>query len=286
MSSAGNATFIAPSHRHGTLDPIAHDIKEMRVLVTRGHEAVAERSGRHLRAVLARTGDEVEAAQRLRYRVFTEEMGARITGARAGIDCDFFDPWCEHLLVRDETTGEVAGTYRILAAEHARRLGTFYADTEFDLTRLALLRSRLCEVGRACIHPDYHTGAVIMLLWHGIAAFMQERGHEYLIGCASVSMADGGIGATRIWQQLAPAQVAPIEYRVFPRHPLVPAARARADEAAAAAMPPLLKGYLRLGAWIGGEPAWDPDFNTADLFVFLPLARVAARYARHYLRAA
>lgn len=255
------------------------------MLVTTGHEGLAERSGRRLRAVLARTGDEVEAAQRLRYRVFAEEMGARIAGPQSGVDCDFFDPWCEHLLVRDETTDEVVGTYRILTPDRARRLGTFYAETEFDLTRLTLIRNRVCEVGRACIHADYRTGGAIALLWQGIAALMQERGYEYLIGCASISMMDGGVVATRIWQQLPPVQIAPIEYRVFPRHPLVPAENAAGGRDVAAVMPALLRAYLRLGAWIGGEPAWDPDFNTADLFVFLPLSRVAPRYVRHYLRA-
>ncbi len=285
MSSAGNAAFIAPSHRRGNLDSIAQDINEMRVPVTTGHEAVAERSGRRLRAMLARTVDEVEAAQRLRYRVFAEEMGARIAGPRPGMDCDFFDPWCEHLLVQDETTDEVVGTYRILTPERARSLRTFYAETEFDLTRLALIRNRACEVGRACIHADYRTGATITLLWQGIAGLMQERGYDYLMGCASVSMADGGVAATRIWEQLPPAQIAPIEYRVFPRHPLQANDVSLDAVASPVLMPPLLRACLRLGAWIGGEPAWDPDFNTVGLFVFLPLERVAPRYVRHYLRA-
>jgi putative hemolysin len=124
---------------------------------------------------LAVSSNDIAAAQRLRHRVFVEEMGARPTVGSPGREQDLFDPWCEHLIVRDQTCGDVVGTYRMLTAENARRLGTFCAEREFDLTRLA-----------------------------------------------------------------------------------------------------------HLGAWIGGEPAWDPDFNTADLLIFMPLTRAATRNARHF----
>jgi putative hemolysin len=258
------------------------------MLLAREPELKSVGAAARLSVAFARDAAEIEAAQRLRYRVFVEEMGARTTHRQPGVDHDMFDPWCEHLIVRDEASDEVVGTYRILTPDRAWRLGTYYAEGEFDLTRLGSLRPGICEVGRACIHPDYRTGAVISRLWHGIASVMQEREYRYLIGCASISMADGGATATRAARHVLPKHLAPIEFRVFPRHPLVPVLRDVEDgEAAAeAAVPPLLKAYLRLGAWIGGEPAWDPDFNTADLFVFLPLARITPRYARHYLRAA
>lgn len=246
--------------------------------------AAVARSHRQLKVELALSTSDVRAAQRLRYRVFAEEMGAHVTGREPGLDEDFFDPWCEHLIVRDCSTGGVVGTYRILTADRARQLGAFYAETEFDLTRLFLLRSRMVEIGRACVDARYRSGPAIMLLWQGLAQFMRERRFEYLIGCASVSMQDGGINAQQVFQQVQQRHLAPIEYRVFPRHRLSP----RDEQVPPAGnepvrIPSLLKGYLRFGAWIGGEPAWDPDFNTADLFVFLPLARVEARYARHYL---
>jgi putative hemolysin len=242
------------------------------------------RPHRQLKVELALSSSDVRAAQRLRYRVFADEMGARVNGREPGLDEDFFDPWCEHLIVRDCDTGGVVGTYRILTAERARQLGTFYADTEFDLTRLFLLRQRMVEIGRACIDARYRSGPAIMLLWQGLAQFMRERSYEYLIGCASVSMQDGGRNAQHVYRHVQQSHLAPIEYRVFPRHPLSPRdedSPSTSDEPVR--IPSLLKGYLRLGAWVGGEPAWDPDFNTADLFVFLPLARVEARYARHYL---
>ncbi len=241
-------------------------------------------SQRHrLQVGLATTEAELHAAQRLRYRVFGGELGAQLGGAaKHGRDEDLFDAWCEHLLVRDCDSGQVVGTYRLLPADRAARLGTFYADTEFDLTRIAHLKPRMVEIGRACVDAAYRKGAALMLLWHGIAEFMRRRRYDYLIGCASIGMQDGGANAQRVYQAVEARHLAPIEYRVFPRHRLLPREDAAAAPAASARIPTLLKGYLRLGAWIGGEPAWDPDFNSADLFVLLPLARLEGRYARHY----
>jgi putative hemolysin len=247
---------------------------------------------RQLSVTLAATDRDVDAAQRLRYRVFAGGMGARLSGLAAGRDEDEFDAWCEHLIVRDERCGEVVGTYRVLTADRAARLGSFYADTEFDLSRLAPLRPGMCEIGRACIHPDYRDGGVIMLLWQGLAALMQERRCRTLIGCASIAMDDGGANALSVWRRLARTHLAPDANRVFPRRALPRLALPRlADvpetrDAAPAAIPALLEGYLRVGAWIGGEPAWDEAFGTADLFVMMPLERVEGRYARHYLKAA
>jgi len=229
---------------------------------------------------IATTSQDIAAAQRLRHRVFVEEMGARGVAGDGGRERDFFDPWCEHLVVRDRATGDVVGTYRLLTAEKASRLGTFCAEREFDLTRLAPLRSGLVEVGRACIAPDYRTGAAVMLLWSGVAARMREHGATHLIGCASISMADGGANAAAIYTHLARRYLAPIEYRVTTRSPLAALAR---PIPSTATIPPLINGCLRLGGWIGGEPAWDPEFNAADLLVFLPRARIEARYARHPL---
>ena len=195
-----------------------------------------------------------------------------------GIDHDIYDPYCEHLVVRDRRSGEVVGNYRILSPESARQVG-YYSENEFDLTRLQHLRPRLVEVGRSCVHPDYRSGATIALLWAGLARYMTDRGHDYLIGCASVSMADGGHAAASLYNRLV-EHLGPQEYRVFPRCPL-PLAALRKDSPAEA--PPLIKAYLRAGAWICGEPAWDPDFNTADLPVLMPMAKVSTRYAKHYL---
>jgi putative hemolysin len=230
---------------------------------------------------LARTGSEIREAQRLRYRVFAEEMGARLSGAEPGLDEDLFDPYCDHLVVTDEETGDVLGTYRILSGLTAKRLGGFYSDQEFDLTRLGHLRSRAVELGRSCVHPDHRSGRVIALLWTGLAAYMQQHGYEYIIGCASMSMVDGGHAAASAYARLAERHMSPAEYRVFPRCPLP---LHELDRSAPPVIPPLIKAYLRVGAWVCGDPAWDPDFNTADLLMMLPLSRVDQRYARHFMR--
>jgi len=243
-------------------------------------QAPAARAGRNLHVGLAACETEILEAQKLRYRIFADEMGARLSSRTPGVDRDIYDPFCEHLIVRDEDAGRIVGTYRILSPSAARRVGGYYSENEFDLTRLQHLRSRLVEIGRSCIDADYRSGAVITLLWSGLARYMQENGYDYLIGCASVSMADGGHGAASLYNRLKDLHASPLEYRVFPRCPL-PLDRLRGDLAAEA--PPLIKGYLRAGAWICGEPAWDPDFNTADLPILLPMNRVDGKYARHFL---
>lgn len=230
---------------------------------------------------LARDAAEVREAQKLRWRVFADEMGARLDAPEVGVDSDLFDPWCEHLIVREHGSGEVIGTYRILTGARARELGGFYSDDEFDLTRVDHLRDRTVEVGRSCVHPDHRNGATIALLWQGLAQFMQSHHYEYMLGCASISMADGGHGAASIYNRLRQASMSPIEYRVFPRCPLP---LERLDDSLAAAIPPLIKGYVRCGAWVCGDPAWDPDFNTADLLMLLPMSRLDSRYARHFMK--
>ena len=235
----------------------------------------------HFQVSLARHGDDVLAAQRLRWKVFAEEMGARLSTPQPGYDIDLYDPYCEHLLVREGDTGEVVGTYRMLTPTAAKRVGSYYSENEFDLTRLRHVRERMLEVGRSCVHRDYRNGAVITQLWAGLAAYLMKSGCDYLIGCASVSMRDGGHNAAGIWHALRERYLSPVENRVFPRCPLPLDAL---DATPAPSVPPLVKGYLRLGAYVGGEPAWDPDFNTADLFILLPMHRLNPIYARHFLK--
>lgn len=236
---------------------------------------------RHLITTLARHEAEILEAQRLRFKVFAEEMGANLSSAKEGIDRDIFDKYCDHLLVRESAENKVVGTYRILSPDQAEKIGGYYSQTEFDLTRLLHLSNSMVEVGRSCVHRDYRDGATITHLWSGLAQYMQHHGHEYLIGCASISMGDGGHVAASIYRKLHRLYAAPAEYTVFPRCPLPLHALNQYLEAP---IPPLLKGYLRLGAYICGEPAWDPDFNTADLFILLPMSRLSSRYAKHFLK--
>ena len=230
---------------------------------------------------LARHGDEVLEAQRLRWRVFAEEQGARLATPQPGIDIDRFDPHCEHLIVRDRVTESVVGTYRLLGAAASRATGGVYSEQEFDLRRLAGLRPGMIEMGRSCVHPDYRGGAIIALLWAGLGDYIAVMGARTLIGCASISLADGGHGAASIYAGAVRSHLSPRAHRVRPLHPLP---LQGLDKTRDATPPPLIKGYLRSGAMICGAPALDPDFNTADLFMMLPLERLDLRYARHFQR--
>lgn len=229
---------------------------------------------------MARTESEVREAQKLRYKVFVEEMGAKIPENAGRLDEDRYDRYCEHLLVRDSDSNEVVGTYRILSPDQAQKAGGYYSESEFDLARLDHLRGSMVEVGRSCVHPDYRAGGVITMLWAGMAQYMVKNSYEYLIGCASISMADGGHNAANIYNKIKSDSMCPPEWRVFPNCALpYDALGNNADEF----LPPLVKGYLRLGAYVCGDPAWDPDFNTADLLVLLPMSRMNKRYAKHFL---
>ena len=229
---------------------------------------------------LARRQDDVEAAQRLRYQVFVEEMGARVDSTQPGIESDRFDPFCQHLIVRDRTRDRVVGCYRILTDEGARDAGGFYSQTEFDITRILALPGRLMEVGRTCVHPDYRSGTTLGLLWRGLTRFMFARGYDSLIGCASIPLAGGSDHALAVYETLIKHYNSPEGCRVYPKMRLPRASDAPTVNAEA---PALLRAYLRAGARICGEPAWDPFFGVADLFLLLRLQDIRGRYARHFL---
>ncbi|MEP7057865.1 MAG: GNAT family N-acyltransferase [Caldimonas sp.] len=232
----------------------------------------------------ARDESEVREAQRLRYRVFADEMGARLApfpGALPRHDVDRFDAYCEHLLIRTlEPAGEVVGTYRVLTPGAARRAGGLYSETEFDLARVKPLLGRAVELGRSCVHHGWRSGGVVMALWAALGDFMLHHGLDTMIGCASVAMRDEGHAAASLWRRLRETHLAPPEWQVVPRHPL-PVASLRQD--LEPEVPALLKGYLRCGAMVLGPPAWDPDFNTADLPLLMRFADLPARYRKHFL---
>ena len=250
-------------------------------------EDATSRTG--LAVVWASTEEDVRAAQRLRHRVFAEEMGARLNvpaGSPPGHDIDLFDPYCEHLLVRlvgqDGEPGDVIGTYRVLTPDAARRVGGLYSETEFDLTRLRPMRSRMVELGRSCVHPDHRHGGAIMALWGALAEFMVRNALDTMVGCASISMRDGGHVAASLWEQLRHTHLAPIDLQVRPRLPLPVD---ELDRHLQVEPPALIKGYLRVGAKVLGAPAWDPDFHTADLPMLMRIADLPPRYRRHFLGA-
>ena len=249
----------------------------------------AESSALRLEAVWAMHDDQVREAQRLRHRVFADEMGARLNppaGTPPGLDVDAFDAHCEHLLVRIAETADaparVVGTYRVLTPDAARRAGGLYTDQEFDLSALDPLRPRIAELGRSCTDPAFRQGGVILMLWSALADFMLRNGLDITVGCASVALHDGGHTAASLWNLLRRSHLAEPPLAARPRLPL-PVDRLQGD--LPVEPPALIKGYLKCGGKLLGPPAWDPDFRTADLPMIMQLADLPAAYRRRFIRA-
>lgn len=229
---------------------------------------------------IAKTDKDLEELQRLRFRIFTEDMGAKFPQAIGDRDVDDFDQWCMHFMVRDIETDKIIGTYRILTPESARAAGKYYSESEFDLNPVNSFKPLLVEVGRSCIDSNYRNGPAIMLLWTGLAKVMMAGGYRYMLGCASVSLRDGGVTASAVWRK---AQALILKHAETPQiNPLQPYPLDLLNSHEPARIPPLIKGYLHLGATICGEPAWDKDFDTADFPILLDLEWLDNRYKRHF----
>jgi len=235
----------------------------------------------HYSLLIASTEDDVRGAQALRHQIFAEEMAARLHSPEPRLDVDAPDEHCDHLIVRDDRTGQTVGTYRMLPPGRTDRL---YSEGEFHVGPLAPLRERLVETGRSCVHPDHRSGAVINLMWAGIARYLHLTGHRWLAGCASVPVTGDPTAAAAVWQVVRDRHLAPPRLRVRPLQPYpVGPAPERSRAELLARVPALLRGYLRIGAWVCGEPAHDVDFGVADFLVLLSLDRVDPRYLRHFL---
>lgn len=231
---------------------------------------------------LAQTDEELRAAQRLRFKVFAQEYGARLsgmqTGRNSGLDVDMFDAYCDHLIAVDTRTDRVIGTYRMLTPAAARRLGQRYMADEFLIDRLESISEQTVEFGRSCVHPDFRNTTVLLTLWSGLAQYMRKHGLRYALGCSSTSLLDGGANARATWDVLQRTATGEESLRVFPINRL----QIEHFSAQGGQVTPLIAGYARLGAKLLGDPAWDPDFNTADFPMLLDLQALPARYARHF----
>jgi len=224
------------------------------------------------------TDKDLKSVQQLRYKIFKKELGANIKGS---LDRDKLDEYCEHLIIKDSFSDKPVGTYRVLTPFKAKEFGSLYTESEFDIGPLSDLKDNMIELGRACIDKKYRTGSVIMMLWAEIAKFMLTNNYRYLIGCSSVSVKDGGHNAANIYQSLKEhKQFLEIE-KVKPLNPL-PVNKLFNNQQAS--IPPLLTGYIKLGAKIIGKPAWDPEFQTADFLTLLDLYDLPDRYKNHFLK--
>jgi len=243
---------------------------------------------------LAETAADIDAAQALRYRIFYESLGARPLPEmlRRRRDFDRFDNDCDHLLVLDRGNGRgsnpVVGTYRLLRRDAARRLGGFYSADEYDIAPLVAHEGEILELGRSCIDAAYRQRRAMQLLWNGIAAYVFHHDITLMFGCASLPGTDPDALATPLsylhYYHLAPSALRPralrdryVEMRRLSIDAVDPAR-------ALAALPPLIKGYLRLGGFVGEGAVIDEQFNTTDVCVLVKTDLITAKYSRHYER--
>lgn len=230
---------------------------------------------------LAHTPEDIKASQHLRYQVFAEEQGAQLANPTLKLDTDVFDSYCHHLVVKERGTNKVVGSTRILTGPAAESAGSFYSQQEFDLSALLPLKGNVIEIGRTCIHKDYRKGSGIAMLWLGLAQFMQIHQIDFMFGCASVSIEDGGQQVRNIIDYVKKkGHLAPERYSVTPTSPVPKYFRGSEK----AILPPLLRTYLKLGAWVVGKPSLDLDFNCADFFILLDVNNLNTRYHRHFMR--
>ncbi|MCC6274864.1 MAG: GNAT family N-acetyltransferase [Leptospiraceae bacterium] len=248
---------------------------------------------RKLEVRLAENQLEIERTLSLRYSVFNEELGEGLAISRATQkDRDEYDYFCDHLVVVDKSQNNaVVGTYRILKRSTARENIGFYSETEFDLTDLYFLEDEVAEVGRSCVHPDYRDGSVISLLWAGLGEYMTENRIRYFMGCGSVHSTDvKSAMEAYAFMKSKDGILTDDRIRIKPRdthriHGFDPNYIISDMAAISKNIPPLLKGYLRLGAKVSGVPAIDLEFGTTDFFVFFDAKKINEKYASKFLKA-
>ncbi|MAF97387.1 MAG: hemolysin-like protein [Micavibrio sp.] len=241
---------------------------------------------------LAQTASEIEQAQSIRYKVFYEEYGAKPNNEMllAKRDFDKYDEIADHLIVIDKSTGkdEIIGTYRLLRREAADKIGQFYTEDEFDISALLNAEKKLLELGRSCVMPEYRTKQILQLLWQGIADYITEYDIDLMFGCASIHSTDiKSISKPLSYLHhfhMTPRTLRPraikgryINMNIIPQEDISP--RRVFSE-----LPPLIKGYLRVGATIGDGAVIDEQFNTTDVCIVVQTHMVTDRYRKHYER--
>ena len=287
---------VTPPKGRGLIVPLLHPVFRRRGGMQGAYERGEQfeiQSG-DLVVRLAQSPAEVEASQLLRYRIFYEAMSARPSPEVAAAERDFdrFDPFCDHLLVFDTRLGHgpeaVVGTYRLMRRDAAARIGRFYTQDEYNIRKLLRGGHQIMELGRSCIHPDYRRHQTMQMLWRGIAQYIFLHDVKLMFGCASFPGTDPDAHAEPLsllhYEHLAPTALRPkalrsryVEMRRMDRGS-IDARRALA------ALPPLLKGYLRVGGAVGEGAVIDEDFNTVDVCIVVRTDHVTSRYVRRYSR--
>lgn len=244
----------------------------------------------HFIVRLAENHEDVESAQRLRYDVFNLEQGRGLrSAAKYGIDFDEFDEYCLHLLAIEKSSGRVVGTYRAHLGRVANSAKGFYSSREYEIHGLYKIADSCIELGRTCVAPEYRSGAVVALLWAGITELIVRGKLTYMLGCVSLDDTDPAL-AWALYEYISHKYPKCVDFKVVPR----PGFKLdRPDEREIKkllsdedflkkSIPPIFKGYLRLGGYICGEPAADREFGTIDFFIMVDINNVPARYKHHF----
>lgn len=239
---------------------------------------------------LAKTEADIQHAQALRYAVFVEEKGAKVSEEMhvKKQDWDEFDPYCDHLLVWEhEGEPRVVGTYRLLRRENMQEIGRFYTASEFDISAIEAFSGPILELGRSCVHPDYRSRAVMQLLWRGIGAFINAHNIELMFGCASfhgIDLKEHARSLSYLYHYHASSEgqanlkALPeryVEMNLMPKEDI-------AEKEAFNELPALIKGYLRLGGYISDGAVIDAEYNTVDVGVVVKTELVGEKYAQRY----
>jgi putative hemolysin len=230
---------------------------------------------------MAESMAEVRRAQRLRFEVFNLELHEGLSESYAtGLDADAFDEVCDHLLVQQMASGLLVGTYRLQTGKAAAVNRGYYSEQEFDFRPFEEARSRIIELGRACVHAEHRNLSVLSLLWKGIAAYARSHRARYLVGCSSLTSQDPAQGAA-MYQQLATRHLADEPWRTLPK----PSHACPLDNVAGEVprVPKLLGAYLSIGARICGPPALDREFKTIDFLTFLDLETLPPQIIQRHL---
>lgn len=240
-----------------------------------------EKPLKRLECFIADTDALIKEAQKLRFRVFAKEMGAKLKTESEGLDYDEVDNYCDHLVVFDNENKKIVGYTRLLSQSQSEKLGKFYSESEFNLEKVLALPGNFLEIGRTCVDPDFRGSAVLTTLWSALVQYALDGRYDYLLGCASITPGPSGFAVDAVYKSIESKNIAPSHLSVTPKMPVPNFLRCDRDESG---IPPLLKAYLRFGALICGDPCWDKDFNCMDMFILLPMNQIQDRYSKHYMR--
>ncbi len=235
---------------------------------------------------LANNALDIYEAQKLRHEIFMVEQGHGSPGEDSGLDHDEYDDTSLHLLVEEKSTSRIVGTYRVRPGHLVRNSPGWYSERQYSISGLAEIERELCEVGRSCVDPEFRGGSVVALLWAGLLEMMRRTGCRYMIGCASLEVKDEALGWA-LYRKFRQDGKVSARVGAFPKDgfqlPHPDAQPEFTERELKNAMPPLLKGYFRLGAEIGGLPSFDPEFGSIDFLIILDVQKMNKRYMNHFL---